>query len=499
MEITLPQNDDQPLYRQLYGAIRGMILQGTLPDGTKLPSVKAMQLQLSMSKTPIETACHMLLEEGYLISKPRSGFYVVNPRFPMEIADRHDTVHRQAAPRLAARASAGGHSKVKPISMLDREEPIRNVIDFDLLAVDPRSLPVREWKAAIAAAIDEYGGTLHRYGDARGEEALRKQIADYLLVSRGARCSPEQVVIVGGIGASIRLLGRLLRDRPAGVAFESGGIAQVGAHFEQNGFTLHDISLHTGKLDGGAFSEMGVRAFYLTPSHRPSGQPLPYPARKALLQWANAEDAYLIEDDYEGEFRYAGRPVPSLKALDEEDRVIYLGTFSKAFSPALRIGYLVLPQRLLPELANEGSVLSPPSRIDQLAMALYMAQGNWYRQIRRMRLIYQKKRERLIELVHKRLSPHAVITGGGAGLYVELAIRAPGGASDWMQKAEQAGVRVYVGRMSRADRDNAKGGGNPDAAALVYLGFGGVDESQMEEGILRLGQAWFGMRTCDEC
>jgi Transcriptional regulators containing a DNA-binding HTH domain and an aminotransferase domain (MocR family) and their eukaryotic orthologs len=455
MDIVLPENDNRPLYSQLYTVLKEAIECGDLSDGVKLPSVRMLQSQLSISKTPIETACQMLVEEGYLISRPRSGLFVT---CPVQLASKG---------KLEAGIS---HS-------LSSEQS--NCIDFNLLTVDAESIPVRDWRAALNETLLTSSHLLHQYGDVQGELGLRTSLAQYLNVSRGVRCNPEQIIVGTGIASSIRLLAYLL-EKFCPVAFLEGGIAQVRGYFTNHGFKIVDIPL----TDNSSEPDNWIKALYLTPSHHPSGAPLSYPMRMKLLNWASTNQAYIIEDDYDGEFRHSGRTIPAMKGLDQQDRVIYMGTFSKVFSPSLRMNYLILPSHLLPMLQSAEYLLSPPSRIDQLAMQKYMDQGKLYRQIRRMRKLYKEKRERLVQLIKQHLEPFVCIIQEGAGLHLELLIPHASCHSEELRRlAEHAGVRVYLSQQREG------------TLPKVFLGYGGINGRDMERGILLLKRAWGSVFT----
>jgi GntR family transcriptional regulator / MocR family aminotransferase len=217
----------------------------------------------------------------------------------------------------------------------------KNFIDFNLLAVDGESFPIRAWKSAMADAISLHSQNIHHYGDPRGEFVLRESLAQYLQKSRGVICSPEQIIIGNGISYSIQLLSRLLGETEVGI--EKSGIAQVREIFTQNNFQITPISMHEIKLLEQELEGSNIRHLYLTPSHRSSGDLLPYAIRLRMLQWAKQNEGYLIEDDYDGELRLYGKPIPSLQSLDSDGVVVYVGTFSKVFTPALRMNYMVLP------------------------------------------------------------------------------------------------------------------------------------------------------------
>ncbi|WP_027086980.1 PLP-dependent aminotransferase family protein [Cohnella panacarvi] len=459
MELTLAFHGDEPLYAQVYKHIRTLIQEGAIADGAKLPSVRSLKLQLNISKTTVEIAYQMLLEEGYVYSKNRSGLIVVNP-----LAAKPQRQRKEMADRIADRAPSPGGT----------------FIDFSLLTIDGDSFPLRQWKSVMGEALSIHAGSVHEYGDVRGEYELRESVAQYLRNSRGVACDPSRIIIGTGISYSLQLLSRLLGDY-VNVGIEEHGIAQVRSYFTDHRFHIVPYSLEEEGLRGDAF-----RILYATPSHRPSGDPMPYLQRQRLLQWAYANQGYIIEDDYDGELRLSGNPIPSLQGMDKHGVVIYIGTFSKMFTPSLRMNYMVLPPELLAKLQSLEHTLSAPSRMDQWAMRLFISRGHWFRHIRRMRRIYRLKLETLTRLVRSHMPDTVRIGSSGSGLHIELSVKVEANADALIALAREEGVLVY----GSPDPHIRSMGGN----AKIYLGFGGVNESQMSQGVQALSRAWSAIR-----
>jgi len=471
IDIVLQDSEQGPLYMKVYRYIRSLIEDGTLQDGTKLPSVRAAQQQLRVSKSTVENAYQLLLAEGYVYSKPRSGFVIVQP---------------SAGQSRSLKQEADRHLRPARIKADETSPAAEPIIDFNLLSVDYESFPAKAWRSALTEALDRHHGILHEYGDPRGEYVLRSHIAQYLLTSRGVKCEPEQIVIGLGFSYSLFVLKMLLQNVGA-VAVEQSSIAQVGSMFAQHGFQLAPIPFVSDPSALQLTDSLAVQAIYVTPSHRPSGKPLTNAMKERLLQWAVHSGACIIEDDYDGEFQFRGKPVPALQGADRHEAVIYFGTFSKAFTPALRMNYMVLPQRMAARLAAIEPALTPPSRMDQLAMSIFMERGHWYRHIKRIRKKYGVKRQLLMNLIRDELSPFAEVKGDGIGLHIEMAVRSGLPASELIRLASEAGVCVYGPQYDGIHAGEDRGG-----MALLYLGFGGIREAEMEEGIIRLKRAWSG-------
>jgi GntR family transcriptional regulator/MocR family aminotransferase len=473
-DVLLPESDDQPVYQRLYEYIRDRIRSGSLADGTRLPSVRALHVQLNVSKTPIETAYQMLLAEGYAVSRPRSGVYVSNP-YPPAMNDRPRLDSSPPGPAAPA-ASTAQPQAARP-----------SIIDFDPSRIDADTFPIRTWSKMLKESLEAHADEIGSYGHPMGEWGLRAELAQYLRSSRGVRCSPEQIAVGTGMAHSIDLLAQLLGDVRR-VAMEEPGYRLVRDRLTLNGCGIVPISVGDKGLSLDELEASGAHAVYVTPSHQfPTGFILPYPERIRLLEWANRNEAYIIEDDYDGEFRYVGKPIPSLQGLDEQGRVVYVGTFSKAFTPALRMNYMVLP----PALAERMNGLPPeaactPARAEQWAMQRLMAEGRWYRHIRKVRSLYRNKQNRLTALIRTYLEPHVEITGMNAGLHLQLTVKDGRSTDELVRLAEEAGVRIYDLRTMWLDEKR-----RAREAPRLYLGFAGVGMAEMEEGVRRLRQAWF--------
>ncbi|GFN34051.1 MocR-like pyridoxine biosynthesis transcription factor PdxR [Paenibacillus xylaniclasticus] len=477
-DIRLTEGTEHPLYIQLYQYIRQLIESGALQNGSKLPSIRALREQSGLSRTTIETAYHMLLEEGTIYSKPRSGIYV---------SSGSGTESAYQIPSLTVNGSAiasPAHAYTeRPHTALDDA-----VIDFNMLTVDRGTFPAAAWRSAASDALTLYSENLQQYGDPQGEYGLRASIAQYLNRSRRVLCTPEQIVVGSGISSNLQLLARLLPDVSV-IAVEREGIAQVRKKLQQHGFRLTAIPMVREVPWAAELTSQDIRAVYVTPSHRPAGQPLTYPLRCQLLDWAKQNNGYVIEDDYDGEFHYSGRTVPSLQSMDDAGTVIYLGTFSKSFTPALRMGYVVLPAPLLSKLKELEQVLSPPSRIDQWAMELFMKRGHWYRHIRRMRTVYKRKHSKLSELIHTYWPGRVHINGDCAGLHLEITVQTSYSARQLVDLAARAGILIYH-QQDVEERTAAANSKDHQGEPRLYLGFGGLSAAEMTQGIQRLARAW---------
>ncbi|ASB90322.1 PLP-dependent aminotransferase family protein [Bacillus sonorensis] len=461
MEITpyLQPEKRKPLYQQLYLFIKNEIHMGRISAGTKLPSKRALSKHLNVSQTTVEHAYEQLTAEGYLISRPRKGWYA---------AEAEGSLNETLSPPLPGPTAA------------DETPPSRHIIDFHHGHVDLRGFPFSLWKKTMAKAAEQI--ELFQSGPPAGDLSLRMMIAAYLRESRGVMCTPEQVIIGAGTPILLELLCRMF-EKGTAIGFENPGFHRSKTVFKTGGFQVIPISVDNSGIAVDELRQHELKLAYVTPSHQfPLGMVMPIGRRLQLLDWAASEDAYIIEDDYDGEFRYAGQPIPSLQGLDQNSRVIYMGTFSKSLIPSLRVGYMVLPVPLVKEGQKLASLYKQTvSRHVQWAIAHVMQNGDWQRHINRMRTLYRKKRKALLETVRQELGGTVAVKGENAGLHVILE---PSGAAseEWLiSKALDEGVKVYPVSASYD---------HPPKTAAVLLGFGGLSEEEIKTGIKKLKTAW---------
>jgi GntR family transcriptional regulator/MocR family aminotransferase len=455
---------EQPLYMQLYHYFREEIQTGKLPSATRLPSVRALSRFLQVSKTTVESAYHQLMAEGYIESRDRSGYYVVELEADL------------LPPEKRAVASGTSPNAVKRI-------PIR--YDFHQARVDADHFPFELWRKYTNQCMRrENPGILH-YGDRQGEPELREQIAAYLRRARGVNCTPEQIVIAAGTQLIISLLCQMLAENGRSVAMEEPGYNGVRTVMQHMGLSVEPIPLEEDGIDVNALAESGARVVYITPSHQdPSGIVMPYAKRMKLLQWAANAERLIIEDDYDGEFRYHGKPIPSLQGLDKNGRVVYLGTFSKSLLPAIRVSYMVLPPALLQVYRERFLDYDQTvSTIHQQTLALFMKNGEWERHIRKMRTIYQKKHDAMLSVLETVMGNHVRIMGQDAGLSITLEVASERSAVELAELAEQAGIRVYPTTVKWMKPDQMR-------CPAFQFGFGGLSIEDIEQGIRLLYQVW---------
>ncbi|WP_318618182.1 PLP-dependent aminotransferase family protein [Sporosarcina sp. YIM B06819] len=457
--IKLEKNQDVPLYEQIYDQIRRDITNGKLPIGMKLPSKRKLGDFLNISQTTIEFAYAQLTAEGFISSKPRKGYYV------------------QAIEELAY---------VQPVelaakSIRRKKEDVS--IDFSPGKIDTESFPFTQWRKYAKDVIDESSQNLLLLGHPHGDSQLRQEIARYLYHSRGVDCTPEQVIIGSGTEQLMPLVIRIL-GKQATYAIEDPGYPLTHHVFYHNDRKAIPIAVDEEGMDVRALQRSGATVAYVTPSHQfPTGTVLSAARRTALLNWASAQDEhFIIEDDYDSEFRYTGRPIPSLQGMGKGGNVIYLSTFSKSLMPSLRIAYMVLPPVLLDryEKAFIHYAATVP-RLDQHILARFMADGHFSRHLNRMRKIYRRKLQVLTEALST-YAPHISFSGDEAGMHIIITVHTTVSEETLVELASAANIRVYGLNGYRTTPIT----GEPS----FLIGFGGLSVDEITSTIDTLMASW---------
>lgn len=454
-----------PLYKQLYNQIREHVLSGKLPANSKLPSVRDLAAELATSRNTVEGAYQELHSEGYIYSRQRSGYFVSVLDHDLAPSSKHHKAHTHRHPP---------------------EQVTGYGYDFHPARLAPDSFPVVPWRRCMVESLHESARELTQYGDPQGEWGLRCNIRRYLERSRGVLCGEEQIVICSGLQHSLDLVAHLLKGNHRFVAVENPGYHLPRAVFSNNEFEVVPVAVGPAGLDLDGLKVSGCTVIYVTPSHQlPMGYVMPVANRLKLIDWAETGGNFIIEDDYDSELRYHGKPVPSLQGLRSRGNIVYLGTFSKVLSPALRLSYLVLPGSMLAGYHRlYGDYFSSVSLLEQKTMARFMDQGHWDRHVRRMRIVYQKKHDALLHAVEHHFGAKAAVVGQGAGLHVVLQLlRDNPGEAEIIRRAEQEGMRLFPFAATRVTGETAP--------TMLLLGFGGMPPAEIDRGIALLSRLCF--------
>jgi len=411
--ITISKNSDIPIYQQVYEQIRKMIVKKRLLPGDRLPASRKLATDLGVSRTSIIQSFEQLILEGYLMGKPGAGTYI-SETLPDNLINASSELKKENFP-----PDTNENYKLNLSLVTQKNEivPFLNgTVAFD-------HFPYKIWQHVGSRVLQDLKSYNLGYSSSFGYWPLRKQIADYLRLSRAVNCDVRQVIIVNGSLQGISLLLQYLLKPGDSVWMEDPGYEMVNTAFKNRGVNICPIPIEKDGLDIQYAIEHfdSAKLLYVTPSHQyPLGSTLSIKKRRLLLEYAAQKDFWIVEDDYDSEFRYDGTPLPSLQGLDKNEHVIYTGTFSKVLFPALRIAYLVLPTLKMVEEFKvvKETLMGQSPVIDQIVLAEFMEQGHFLRHLRRMRLLYAERRRILVELITQYLSKYLTIENHNAGMNI---------------------------------------------------------------------------------
>jgi GntR family transcriptional regulator / MocR family aminotransferase len=407
------RDGDVPIFRQIYLQLRAAILGRRLSPGAKLASTRALAAELAVARSSVIAAYEQLLAEGYLSGRIGSGTYI-SADLPESLAESPPRRRGKSATALALTARARAYAAVAAAMPAGDDRPFTTARAL----VDARTLEIwRKLAQHLFAGFDP----IHRgYSDARGLPALRQVICDYLGAARGVRADPDQVIITSGSQQGTDIAMRVLLSPGDEVWVEDPGYGMTCAALEAARMRLKPVPVDGQGLvvRAGTRAAPKARAAFVTPSHQfPLGVVLAMSRRLDLLAWARETGAWIIEDDYHSEYRYAGRPLAALQGLDEADRVIYVGTFNKVLFPGLRLGYVVAPRSLAQSFAGARALLDRQApTLTQALAAEFMRQGHFAAHIRRMRLVYREQRDFLVGELRRRLAGALSVTAPEQGM-----------------------------------------------------------------------------------
>ncbi|MCD8122181.1 MAG: PLP-dependent aminotransferase family protein [Clostridiales bacterium] len=496
MDLMIPidSQSKKPMYEQIYAYICEEIRTGSLTAGERLPSTRALAGHLKISRSTTQMAYDQLLAEGYVETRPYRGVFVA---------------------KMEGMVGAGPRIR-EEMETSEPEPAVDCRIDFSPRGIDLDSFPYNTWRKLSRNTLVDDNKEMFHSGSHQGEPGLREAIRGYLHSARGVECGAEQIIVGAGSEYLLMLLSQVLRAKYAGsglrIAMENPTYRQAYLVLRSLGHPVCPIGMDAFGMRPDLLVQSRANVAYVMPSHQfPTGAVMSVGRRQELLNWASAcEDRYLIEDDYDSEFRYRGKPIPALQGMDRQGRVIYLGTFSKCIAPAIRVSYMVLPPELLKVYrAKTGFYASTVSRIDQNILYQFLAQGHFERHLNRMRAIYKAKHDALLAVIRP-LEGRFVIHGENAGIHILLTGRCGQAEADLVRQALAVGVRVYglsgyfidpvcEGKETVLSPavplpDAEEMGVMPDEAgirpATIVLGYASLSEAQIREGAGLLVQCW---------
>ncbi|WP_308856637.1 PLP-dependent aminotransferase family protein [uncultured Oscillibacter sp.] len=458
--LTYPMEErgDLPLYEYLYRRIREDILSGKLTAGERLPSKRALAEHLHLSVITVEGAYAQLEAEGYLYTLPKRGFFV-------------SQVDRTPAPQAP-----------EPPAIPEPEAARTWRLDLKSNQVDTARFPVSTWARLTRQVLSEDGTALLRPVPHQGLEALRRAIADDLRDYRGMSVSPEQIIVGAGAEYLYLLLAQLLG--PGAVfAAEDPGYPKIRQVYGKCGAACRPVPLDAQGMDLAALTASGATVAHLSPSHHyPTGLVTPIARRQALLRWAEQVDGFIIEDDYDSEFRFTGRPLPTLQSIDRSGRVLYMNTFSQTISPSMRVGFVVLPPRLLERYRRELDFYAcTVPALEQHVLARFLSGGYYEQHLSRMRKEYRQRRCAVLAAFRSGPFAHRItISEQGAGLHFLLRLDTDRSDAALRQRAEALGVRLGFLSEYAAVPD-------PSYAHTLVINYAGLDEARLPQAVELLG------------
>jgi len=452
---TFDKSSKKPLYVQLLEQLKKDIISN-YKIGQKLPSIRKICASYDLSKNTVEGAYSQLVIEGFIQSIPKSAFVVTYTNYETSFTNCS-------------------------VNIESEEEKEEYKYNFLSPRLEKDSFPLKLWKRLFNKAVNE-SIDFGIYQNGQGEYDLRVQIAKYLVESRGIKCNASQIIICNGFADSMGLLAKFLKHKYKTLAMENPGYDIARKSFESYNYKIEKIPITKNGIEIDSLKKSNAKLVYVTPSHQyPKGWAMPISNRIKLLNWANSCDGIIIEDDYDSELRYISRPIPSLQGLDNFEKVVYVGTFSKVLSPAIRVSYMVLPRFLIKKFKESYEIRA--SRVcitTQKTLELFIRDGYWDKHLRKIRTLNKKKHNLMKELLEENLKDTFKIESFGGGLAILIN---PTVAMDFevlKKEALKRQIKLHFVKKRCGDEWNA-----------LMMGFGGFNDQQMKEAVKEFSKAWF--------
>ncbi len=423
LTIPIDTNSKFSLYEQIYQYIKNEIIRGTLAYQSKLPSTRSLAAHLSISRNTVDMAYAQLLSEGYIEAVPKSGYFVCKIT-ALNILN-YTSVEKKGELEK-------GRQDISPYTY-----------DFSPFSVNLSHFPYQTWRQLSKNCLQD-NTDLFLLGDNQGDFSLRQAITHYLHQSRGVNCNENQLIVGAGVDYLLQMLARLFGTK-CNIAMENPSYQRANKIFSGFGIKTTPISLDANGISVEALEKTNCNIAYVTPSHQyPLGIVMPIQRRIDLLTWANQSTSrFIIEDDHDSEFRYKGKPIPSLQSIASCDNVVYIGTFSRAIAPAIRVGYMVLPHALLKEFNLRFSYFaSTVSRIDQAILTEFINEGYFERHLNRMRKVYKIKHDILLTALKSKNLP-IIISGENAGMHLVVQLTNGANEEELINRAKENHIQLY--------------------------------------------------------
>ena len=464
-DLMIPLKEDGriPMYRQIYDYIKNEIQKGKMKAGEKLPSSRILAKNLCISRSTVDMAYDQLLAEGYIESVPCKGYYVC------QMEGIYFDRKKKKFPEV--------NSGQKPSDTVYRW-------DFALNGIAPGGFPHNIWRKLSREVLSQEGDSLFQLGDPCGEPGIRQAVAEYLPSARGVDCDPGQIIIGAGNDYLLMLLWVIL-GKNRKIAMENPTYLSAYYDFLHMGSHILPVGQDEQGIRIEELEKTEADTVYVMPSHQfPMGMVMPLKRRTELLKWAGArEGRYIIEDDYDSEFRYKGQPIPALCGFDQKGCVIYLGTFSKSLAPSVRVSYMVLPRELMNTYLSLEHLFSVTvSRTDQKILELFLREGYYERHLNRMRAVYKNKHDLMVKCL-KDMSHICTFSGENAGVHLLVEFCNGLTEQEAVFRAKESGIKVYGVSEYRIQKTSKE-------ENMVLLGYATLREEDIEKAMKSLKKIW---------
>lgn len=460
MTISLRTESKIPLYEQIYEYVKKEIQSGKISSGEKLPSTRALSKHLEISRSTVELAYEQLLSEGYVETQPCRGYFVSE----LEGLYQMKSIQKNQIQKV--------------------EEEKKPLYDFTPNGVDLNSFPYSVWRKLSKECLLDDRAEVFRLGHPQGEYELRRAICNYIHQARGVNCQPEQIIVGAGNDYLLMLLTTVIGQNHK-VALENPSYKQAYRLFKNLAYDVCTVDMDEKGMDIQKLKESKANIAFVMPSHQyPLGIVMPVQRRMSLLSWADEKEGrYIIEDDYDSEFRYKGKPIPALQGYDHSDKVIYMGTFSKSIAPSIRMSYMVLPETLMKKYRQRSGFLSSTvSKVDQMILQKFIEEGYYERHLNKTRALYKSRHDTLLGCL-KSMQDRCKISGENAGVHLLLDFQGRFSEQELIERAEKEGIRVY-GLSEYYTRENE------DKSGTILLGYANMSEEKIKSAVDILDKIW---------
>ena len=464
--IPLDTKSLTPLYQQIEEYLKQEIQEGRLVAGMQLPSSRALSANLLVSRSTIETAYDQLVAEGSIEPVAYKGYYVC------EIEGMY-----------FQKAEYTKQNNPEKTEIKQRRKLQKYRYDFALNGIAPESFPTHTWKQLAKQVLNDSTEEIFAQGNPYGEDSFREAIAEYLYHARGVKCEKSQILVGAGNDYLLMVLATLFECNKK-VAMENPTYLSAWYDLKHTGCSMCTVKSDEMGICIEELEKTGADVVYVMPSHQfPMGTVMPLKRRMELLRWADENQTYIIEDDYDSEFRYKGKPIPALQGFDKNERVIYIGTFSKSIAPSIRISYMALPKKLMRYYQSRYPFAVTISKVDQKIVELFLRNGHYERHLNRMRRLYKSKHDWILRWVKEEMSEICSCFGEHAGIHLLLRFHYGISEDEAVERAKSAGIRVYG--LSEFFVQEKK-----ETEAVVLIGYATLTEEEIKEALQILSRIW---------